>query len=606
MRRQLLDWLQDDIAPEIRAGADPADAILKFAEERDLSVAQVEGLGQLFNTAKTIAHLEKSANRGDSFGIVDVPALLDRFIDNAPKPKSASATIPMEFDNVDGGMELPDCFNDVNTLQPLRLEAVSPAQVQANLEKRAHIARADVLLMAEMTRDVQEHYRHELMEKIAKIVDHFVDPDNDHPFSEFEANALAIHGDEAKPMLDKIATAAKNRRFTVKRASGPSEHRLVRDKNKLLVKFDEVMDFRFKMAAADELLKEAGESLSQREGLTGADVDPKELATGTKMEHHEHGLSKSKAKQTALDHLAENPKYYTALKEVEQKSEAKKAAAKFPGKKEVLIINSTGRPLDMDAIKKELAEAFGPGQHREESSGIKAIIDKHLQAAPGDPPLPDYQEGDQYPKIRSFATRQELIEYALANRQDPSKIPTLAVRNPQEIALKGGEPVKHGPISEALPQPKPRPSTIKKDIANIADTMSETADTQFKSIVNRFKGMPVTPEAGQDFVDDQLNNLKQLTMLQRLMASDEVLSEADPDRVLEAFETIRRAMPTLASDPNIMRIALRSAVAHEGISHFDVKGFMDAEQTAKRLNEPSAPASAKPQQGNKSLIGALI
>jgi len=54
------------------------------------------------------------------------------------------------------------------------------------------------------------------------------------------------------------------------------------------------------------------------EKVTELDVDPKELSMGLKIEM-EHTKDKTIAKQIALDHLTEDPKYYTHLIEMEEK-----------------------------------------------------------------------------------------------------------------------------------------------------------------------------------------------------------------------------------------------------------------------------------------------
>lgn len=46
------------------------------------------------------------------------------------------------------------------------------------------------------------------------------------------------------------------------------------------------------------------------EGLKPEDVDPKEFLVGTAVEE-EHSKDKAYAQEIALDHLAENPKYYS-------------------------------------------------------------------------------------------------------------------------------------------------------------------------------------------------------------------------------------------------------------------------------------------------------
>ena len=48
------------------------------------------------------------------------------------------------------------------------------------------------------------------------------------------------------------------------------------------------------------------------------DVDPKELEMGIKTEM-EHTNDRAEAKKIALQHLAENPHYYSELKKIEKK-----------------------------------------------------------------------------------------------------------------------------------------------------------------------------------------------------------------------------------------------------------------------------------------------
>lgn len=60
---------------------------------------------------------------------------------------------------------------------------------------------------------------------------------------------------------------------------------------------------------------------AQKEGFKEKDANPKELRMGIEIEL-EHTDSRTKAKQIALDHLAEFPDYYTRLKKMETQAEA--------------------------------------------------------------------------------------------------------------------------------------------------------------------------------------------------------------------------------------------------------------------------------------------
>lgn len=79
MTQQQQIKLLDKIMPEIIETHDPEATMLKCARENNLSEAQLEKLGHVFNTAKTLVGLEKMANRGDSFSILDVPAMVAKY-----------------------------------------------------------------------------------------------------------------------------------------------------------------------------------------------------------------------------------------------------------------------------------------------------------------------------------------------------------------------------------------------------------------------------------------------------------------------------------------------------------------------------------------------
>lgn len=64
----------------------------------------------------------------------------------------------------------------------------------------------------------------------------------------------------------------------------------------------------------DELIKN-WEGMGSK--LTPEDVDSKELAMGIKIEM-EHTTDKEMAEKIALDHLKEDPKYYTKLNKMEK------------------------------------------------------------------------------------------------------------------------------------------------------------------------------------------------------------------------------------------------------------------------------------------------
>ena len=65
--------------------------------------------------------------------------------------------------------------------------------------------------------------------------------------------------------------------------------------------------------------------------------------------------------------------------------------------------------------------------------------------------------------------------------------------------------------------------------------------------------------------------------MQNLLATDEILADADPEKVVEAYNTLRQLAPELASDINVARVTLRSMVQHDGLAIFDAQQYSSAE-----------------------------
>lgn len=71
--------------PEVVASKNPEATLIKFAKKNNLYSAQLEKLGHAFNQCKTLVGLQKQANRGDSFSIIDVPSMVEKYATYDPK-----------------------------------------------------------------------------------------------------------------------------------------------------------------------------------------------------------------------------------------------------------------------------------------------------------------------------------------------------------------------------------------------------------------------------------------------------------------------------------------------------------------------------------------
>lgn len=92
MTQQQQISLLTSIMPEINETHDPRGVMLKCAEAHNLSPAQLEKLGHVYNTAKTLVGLEKQAHRGDSFSIVDVPEMVASYTTFDPSKEVAKGS----------------------------------------------------------------------------------------------------------------------------------------------------------------------------------------------------------------------------------------------------------------------------------------------------------------------------------------------------------------------------------------------------------------------------------------------------------------------------------------------------------------------------------
>lgn len=430
MRHKLIEWLIDDIAPRVRRSGDAEGELLKFATEQNLSPALLEGLGQLFNTAKTISYMDKSASRGDSFPTVDVQKLVSQYLE---VPASKLASDPDGWLQADAKLapkpNMPDFFAlpetdglefTVDKAASTRPESLGPI--------RANIA------TARMVRTDLEEDSRLLLDRMVKSARR-----GNLNWELLELDSMALLGDGAKLALDNAAEYLAAHNCMVKRATWDGKPRFIESP---------VVEIEF--------------------------------------------LAKSLA-----------------------------------GIKEATLLIQ-----EMDA---ELTKASGALAGKEETDPSKA-------------PAPQPGKG------RASNIPGDLSSFAPGSLSfDSSKSP-----------LKTGPDALFNLLAPARDQ---LVKTFHKHLSTSHDAGAESAAA--------------------------MNDTHHLALLQNLLTTDDVLSEADPDLVASAYNTIRATAPNLASDINVMRVALRSAVQHEGIDPFTIKGLAETEAARQKVHTPNKPKPEK-------------
>ena len=483
MRQQLISWLMEDIAPEIKKTGRPMEAILKFSSEKNLPPAQVEALGQLFNTAKTVSFLEKSANRGATFPILDVPEMVSKYIDHRPK----QATDSEDFAGPSNENDLPGCFS--NLLGILDTGPAVMKQANENPQLRAFAISENARVRSEMIEqarfECQEDYR-EGLEKIATL---FREND-DLIFQHVESQALAIDPG-MKPVLDKVAGFLEVRHWPVTRGTPAPAHSLFDDRWDLMTKLSNLRELEVQVATATEMLKEASTTVGDiynvpdlNPDLDPSDVEPPPLS--------QQEIDANRSRQAAEAAGRRFDEAGRQRNEAEwQRRDAERQTQQSAGRKDKRAPNNEGRRSDGKGSRAVEEEKSPSGVSRHENTFFPAINDRMDSAG-------KFLYGELKPVLEKAIPKQ--------NNKD------------------------------------------------------------------------------QRLVDSQHQDTKHIATLQNLMLTDDVLAEADPDKVVAIANTIREAAPSLAGDANVMRVILRSAVQHDGISPFDLKGFLDTELSKQKVD----------------------
>jgi hypothetical protein len=140
------------------------------------------------------------------------------------------------------------------------------------------------------------------------------------------------------------------------------------------------------------------------------------------------------------------------------------------------------------------------------------------------------------------------------------------------------------PQKDKKPAPeKPVPSLGDVAESGIAATrkMMDT-DTYFGGLgsfdESLKKVFPTRTNTTQKVVDTSRNEAANITTLQRLLVTDPIISEADPNTVISLYNTLQKANPDIASDPNVLRFALREAIQYDAVPMHTYKDFVETDQ----------------------------
>lgn len=179
----------------------------------------------------------------------------------------------------------------------------------------------------------------------------------------------------------------------------------------------------------------------------------------------------------------------------------------------------------------------------------------------------------------------------------------LELKNPGKQRQSGGNPPPpRGPGGGPLPNNpdnQPAPLTIKTLDYDAPDKPQSKDSPLLKSLMEGYDSTKLKAPslkaplmAGRDLVgalsdgknrrqmkrDQAVEEDNTTTALQRLMVTDPILAEATPEDVIQHFNTIHEIAPSIATDPQKLKLILREAVTYGSIPMHTLKELLEVEK----------------------------
>ena len=256
MNEKLVSWFED-LLPEIKESGDVDSTLLKFANEKNLSPALLEKIGHVYNTAKTVNYLDKAEDagksRGDSFQILDVSNLVDKYTDKTASDHDYSDN---DFSSL-SSTKFPDLFDDPKKIDLENLEEggdsyeyheIKLAEDKHSAFHKQAVDQTNGELTEQLIFDLVEDNR----EYAQSLSDSLRNPINEYSFEQLEKDATHYFGDSIKGACDYFHTYLSEIGMHEKRAFDSGESRLIKDTS-YISKLAEIQDNLNTISMAEDL-----------------------------------------------------------------------------------------------------------------------------------------------------------------------------------------------------------------------------------------------------------------------------------------------------------------------------------------------------------------
>lgn len=552
----------NDLIPEIGRTKDPEGVLLKYAADNNLSPAQLERLGQVFNTAKTISYMEKSASRGGSFSLVDTDALLAGYMELDHEPAdgmSKQASSKGSVTPAHNPFKLPNMWQVAEG----RTKQASPTASTFDLNAvQAEIVKMSNALEVELREDVEyyeglldlhDQSRKDIYDNLEKLA-YEVYQKGPETFAALERDSLAAFNKNAYA-LDHLAMTLDSPRYgsCYKRADQVklASVKVVSDSTgllDLLTRIEE--DISVHLETKDQILTKLAAG--------GFEISPEQLSKLDALRAQFGGL-RSPDEELELP-FGETPD---------------PNQPELPGIDETLPENADETPdiSPEEFFGDDFAEKFnqqgapfrtytaGPGI--EPPSSTRNTGSKRVDTAP-------YEFGAESEKQRA----RRLFQQALERRDDQHSQYTSNVLERMRMVAEEEAKQKANAKKE---DPHPTLTKLLAKYDEAAGKVRGVVDESYKNKTQWLKGKftaKPTHDKARALRDGVQQDIRRAVTLQKYLTKDPVLASSDPERVVSLYNTLYKANPEMMSDENTMLAALREAVQYDGVMPHTYEQFV--------------------------------
>ena len=497
----IIDQLSS-LAPQLKAAASPEDVLIKYASDKNLSVAQLERIGQIYNIAKTLNFMDKSAARGDSFKVLDNEKMLAKYTKFKPKEKEKEAS--NDWGNwFDAPTQKAASEADVSEKSAIIKEEDGKYTVYSEDGSKRLSKPGTKEEAVKRLRQVEYFKKHKKANSMPNLMGMAKDElYSDHVVVEHSPLPSTV----TRQLKDELNKEAQLRYEleTTAQVIDDSAYEINKIASELLemhrlapLPFAEMERDAFYCSNGAVSVKQASDIISDIFKQKGWNLDRHDF--------------KSAAPRLVRDKYNVLPLFKSAAENLELHKAAK--SYKEHLEKSAMVPYTGGGPLTTPSNALDTRPPFvdfdiepPEGRPTRDVNGKSKTIDINAGGASSNKRKGQEDKGDDDKK---------LVDTLLNN------------------------------IKTTL-----SPDTHFKDVNKVPSLISDLAPKKNKK---------------QMEVDKAFNDTKRLAVVQSLLLTDPIIGEADPEMVLSLYNTLASANPEIVNDKNLLRFALREALQYEAV-----------------------------------------